>query len=320
MNISTKKKSSKRALILAVLLLLVLITAIVTIIFVFVKGEEVKSANDDINSKNVKMETEVKPDVKTEKTSKPVNLQKTEYIFLPVENTMYDNNGNVMNKSEYIWEYYNNPKDYKLSYKVEAQQAYNKVEITRKNNTVTINNKFFQNGKENKELSNTTVMEYYDNTSIPVKIETIQANGVKVPNSIVIQKNEKAGNLLILEIFNKSENSLKKLTINSNGLVSERFYINNELSHTSTYQDYYYKGIMITTLNNTEYYSNNNILYSSKLKVKSEEEVDDNTVKITMVRESVNNGNDKIDYKTEYILAKHILEPDGTATLVDIEE
>lgn len=320
MNISTKKKSSKRALILAVLLLLVLITAIVTIIFVFVKGEEVKSANDDINSKNVKMETEVKPDLKTEKTSKPVNLQKTEYIFLPVENTMYDNNGNVMNKSEYIWEYYNNLKDYKLSYKVEAQQAYNKVEITRKNNTVTINNKFFQNGKENKELSNTTVMEYYDNTSIPVKIETIQANGVKVPNSIVIQKNEKAGNLLILEIFNKSENSLKKLTINSNGLVSERFYINNELSHTSTYQDYYYKGIMITTLNSTEYYSNNNILYSSKLKVKSEEEVDDNTVKITMVRESVNNGNDKIDYKTEYILAKHILESDGTATLVDIEE
>lgn len=319
-KLNPNKKSNRRALALVALLVLVLIVALVSIVVILIKGEETKS---DIAENNTQA---VQTDIKVEEAVKPEAEQKVEekveekvepevksntvqsdnnkkYIFLPATLKTYDVNGNITQSTVFNWDYYNSPTDIQFSsVDSNGKGISTKSTNTRKDNKIQISQKVFIDDELQEDLSGSISMEYFDNTSIILKHETIKLDGKKITNNMEVIKNQEAGGIRILELFDNLTNTLKKIQINPNGVIIEKIYINNELRILSETRNYYYDGVLITTLSNMEYYMNNKPVSTSSYKVKSEEKVDEDTVIITLVRESEINGNKKIDYKTEYTL------------------
>lgn len=315
-KLNPNKKSNRRALVLVALLVLVLITALVSIVVILIKGEETKSDMAENNTQavqtDIKVEEAVKPEVEqkveekieSEIKSNSVQLDKNKKnIFLPATVKTYDANGNITQSTVFKWDYYNSPTDIQfLSIDSNSNGISTESTNTRKDNKIQISQKVFMDDELREDLSGSISMEYFDNTSIVLKHETIRLDGKKVTNNMKVIKNQEDGNVRILELFDNSTNTLKKIQINPNGVVIEKIYINNELRILSETKNYYYDGVLITTLSNMEYYMDNKPVSTSSYKVKSEEKVDEHTVIITLVRESEINGNKKIDYKTEYTL------------------
>lgn len=315
-KLNPNKKSNRRALVLVALLVLVLITALVSIVVILIKGEETKSDMAENNTQavqtDIKVEEAVKPEVEqkveekieSEIKSNSVQLDKNKKnIFLPATVKTYDANGNITQSTVFKWDYYNSPTDIQfLSIDSNSNGISTESTNTRKDNKIQISQKVFMDDELREDLSGSISMEYFDNTSIVLKHETIRLDGKKVTNNMKVIKNQEDGNVRILELFDNSTNTLKKIQINPNGVVIEKIYINNELRILSETKNYYYDGVLITTLSNMEYYMDNKPVSASSYKVKSEEKVDEHTVIITLVRESEINGNKKIDYKTEYTL------------------
>ena len=69
-----------------------------------------------------------------------------------------------------------------------------------------------------------------------------------------------------------------------------------------------------------EYYQDNKLYSTASYKVEKEEVVDENNVKITLVRESEINGKKIKEFTIEYGLEKYIVENDSTVTPIDMEE
>ena len=189
--------------------------------------------------------------------------------------------------------------------------------IERKNNIgeVSIKTNFMQEGEMVNKL------EFYDNTTVVLKLATIIKQGEQAVSEVedveIIEK--KQGDKTLLEINNKKENILKKIQINPDGTVSEDLYVNNELFKKTLYENYYYNGVLITTLFKSEHYTNGEVDSLSELKVINVEE-DENNVKISLKSEISAYGNTSIALKSEYILKKYVLEEDGTVTPIDEEE
>lgn len=69
---------------------------------------------------------------------------------------MYNNKGDITNKSSYFWEDYISPFDYKVSYKIsQLQNIYIEVSMERKNNIGKVNHKTYINNILDKDLSYT---------------------------------------------------------------------------------------------------------------------------------------------------------------------
>ena len=77
---------------------------------------------------------------------------------------------------------------------------------------------------------------------------------------------------------------------------------------------------MVTALYDVEYYQDNKLYSTASYKVEKEEVVDENNVKITLVRESEINGKKIKEFTIEYGLEKYIVENDSTVTPIDMEE
>lgn len=278
--------------------------------------------NQEINEsdeKNQNLETTLndKPEPAENQADKAA-VNNGKYIFLPYKYIMYNNKGDITNKSSYFWEDYITPFDYKVSYKIsQPQNIYIEVSMERKNNIGKVNHKTYINNILDKDLSYTNNIEFYDNSSVILKLEKIKWNGEKVPNSLSVKRNQQLGIVRLIEVLDKSFNLLKRYDILNNGTRTERNYINYDIQSLTAYEDYYYENVLITSLYHTEHYTNNKLIYITELKVDNVEEIDENTVKIKMVQETVKDNKRIIDYKSEYILSKYMVEKDGKLTFVD---
>lgn len=345
------KISSKKELIFVVIIITVLVIAIAFIIFLMVKNsshnrtaqyknyeqsETVSQDNNDIfqdNKEDLDLNTDVNTDLNTDvnidlntdvnkNVNKDVNANAdVKYIFLPTVEKTYDLNGKLTKDSLIGWDYYKSPTDNKFLY-IESgmQQMYSETTMERKGNKVKSSTIFSINDKLQKEFSNNRNIEYFDNTSIILNQKTTKLNGEQVPNTIEVVKNEKVGNLIMLELLDNSTNTLKKIQINPNGVITERLYQDNKLGSLTEYRNYYYNGVLVTALYDVEYYQDNKLYSTASYKVEKEEVVDENNVKITLVRESERNGKKIKEYTIEYGLEKYIIENDGTVTPIDMEE
>lgn len=338
----SKTSSSKGALLIAASLITVLIVVVSAIIFLLIKNFENKDTvqsetsnqsvseeviqKDEINQnekvQNNSMYGEINMDKKEENAA--ISLDKQElnssvkYIFLPSIEKIYNANGNTVKESEYEWDYYKSQSDNKVLVKEKgALNTQSEMTIERKNNIgkVSIKTNFMQDA----EMVNN--LEFYDNTTVVLKRATITKQGEQEVSDVedveIIEK--KQGDNTLLEINNKKENLLKKIQINPDGTVSEDLYVNNELFKKTLYENYYYNGVLITTLFKSEHYTNGEVNSLSELKVTNVEE-DENSVKISLKSELSAYGNTSVILKSEYILKKYVLEEDGTVTPIDMEE
>lgn len=338
----TKTSSSKVALLIAGILVVILIAAVSAIIFLLIKNFDNKDMvqsettnqsvseevvqKDEINQnekvQNDSMDDEVNIDKKEENAATSSDKQElnssVKYIFLPSIEKAYNANGNTVKESLYEWDYYKSPTDNKVLVKEKgALNTQSEMIIERKNNIgeVSIKTNFMQEGEMVNKL------EFYDNTTVVLKLATIIKQGEQAVSEVedveIIEK--KQGDKTLLEINNKKENILKKIQINPDGTVSEDLYVNNELFKKTLYENYYYNGVLVTTLFKSDHYANGKVDSLSELKVTNVEE-DENSVKISLKNEMSANGNTVVAFKSEYILKKYVLEEDGTVTPIDEEE
>lgn len=338
----TKTSSSKGALLIAVSLIAVLIVAVSAIILLLIKNfdnndmvqsettnqsvsEEVVQ-KDEINQneqvQNDSIDDGINMDTKEENTATSSDKQELDssvkYIFLPSIEKMYNANGNTVKESEYEWDYYKSPTDNKVLIKEKgALNTQSEMTIERKNNIGKVNVK--TNFMQESEMVNE--IEFYDNTIVVLKRATIIKQGAQEVSEVedveIVEK--KQGDNTLLEINNKKENILKKIQISPDGTVSEDLYVNNELFKKTLYENYYYNGVLVTTLFKSDHYANGKVDSLSELKVTNVEE-DENSVKISLKNEMSANGNTVVAFKSEYILKKYVLEEDGTVTPIDVED
>lgn len=294
----TKKSSNKAALFIAGTLVLILIAAIAALIFLLIKN----FTDKDIIPK--------------EASTANIN-EEVKYIFLPSVKTISNPKKKVMKKDEYEWDYYKGPTDYRYLLKATGLVK-DRVNMTieRKYNKGKIYVK--KNPRSEKEIEYD--MEYYDNTTVLLKQIKNSLNGKQKVENIEIVEKKKADNTVLLEITNKSENIIRKVEVNSAGIIKEEVYKNNELFSTINYENYYYNDVFITSLANSKSYVNNKSGSWSIDKIENVEEVDENNVKIIMVREMNINNIKILAINSEYILKRYILEEDGKVTPVDMEE
>ena len=338
----TKTSSSKGALLIAGILVVILIAAVSAIIFLLIKNFDNKDMvqsettnqsvseevvqKDEINQnekvQNDSIDDEVNIDTKEENTATSSDKQElnssVKYIFLPSSEKMYNANGNTVKESEYEWDYYKSPTDNKVLIKEKgALNTQSEMIIERKNNIGKVNIK--TNFMQESEMVNE--IEFYDNTIVVLKRATIIKQGEQEVSEVedveIVEK--KQGDNTLLEINNKKENILKKIQISPDGTVSEDLYVNNELFKKTLYENYYYNGVLVTTLFKSDHYANGKVDSLSELKVTNVEE-DENSVKISLKNEMSTNGNTVVAFKSEYILKKYVLEEDGTVTPIDEEE
>lgn len=338
----TKKSSNKAALFIAGTLVLILIAAIAALIFLLIKNfdnrdiVESETANQNVSEEVIqKGEINQNEKVQNDSMSDEMNMDKKEenavigsdkqmldssvkYIFLPSIEKTYDANGNTVKESEYEWDYYKGQTDYR--YLLKEKDVFNtqsEMTIERKNNIgkISIKNNFMQDTEMVNEI------EFYDNTIIVLKRATITKRGEQEVSEVedveIVEK--KQGNNTLLEINNKKENLLKKIQISQDGTISEDLYNNNELLKKTLYENYYYNGVLITTLYKSEHYTNGEVDSLSEFKVTNEEE-DDNNVNISLMNKISANDSIVGSFKVKYNLKRYILEEDGKVTPVDMEE
>lgn len=311
-----KSISSNMVLIFAGIIIAVLVIA--AVFFLMAKnGNSKETAQYKNNEQSEKVSQNNKDISKDNEADAGVK-----YIFLPTLEKTYDLNGKPTgNYSSYYWEYYKSPTDYKLIYSQSNGQQMNiKNIMERKHNKLKSSTDFYINNNLQQDLSSKTSMEFFDNTSIILNQETTKLNGETSSNTIEVVKNQKVGNLIMLELYDNSTNTLKKIQINPNGVVTERLYENDELGSLKEYKNYYYNGVLVTTLYDVEYYQDNKLYSTASYKVEKEEVVDENNVKITLVSERERNGKKIKEFTIEYGLQKYIVENDGTVTPIDMEE
>lgn len=312
-----KKISSKKALIFAGIIITLLVIVIAAIIFLMAKNG---SHKETAQPKNNEQSETVSQNKKNTSQNNEENID-VKYIFLPTVEKTYDLNGKLTKESLFGWEYYKSPTDYKfLNIEAGMQQMYSETTMERKGNKLKSSTNFYINNKLKEDFSSNSTIEYFDNTSIILNQETTKLNGEQVPNTIEVVKNQKVGNLIMLELLDNSTNTLKKIQINPNGVITERLYEDNELGSLREYRNYYYNGVMVTALYDVEYYQDNKLYSTASYKVEKEEVVDENNVKITLVRESEINGKKIKEFTIEYGLEKYIVENDSTVTPIDMEE
>ena len=338
----TKTSSSKVALLIAGILVVILIAAVSAIIFLLIKNFENKDTvqsettnqsvseevvqKDEINQnekvQNDSIDDGINMDTKEENTATSSDKQElnssVKYIFLPSIEKAYNANGNTVKESEYEWDYYKSPTDNKVLIKEKgALNTQSEMTIERKNNIGKVNIK--TNFMQESEMVNE--IEFYDNTIVVLKRATIIKQGEQEVSEVedveIVEK--KQGDNTLLEINNKKENILKKIQISPDGTVSEDLYVNNELFKKTLYENYYYNGVLVTTLFKSDHYANGKVDSLSELKVTNVEE-DENNVKISLKSEISTNGNTVVAFKSEYILKKYVLEEDGTVTPIDVED
>lgn len=312
-----KKISSKKALIFAGIIITVLVIVIAAIIFLMAKNGSNKETAQPKNNEQSEIVSQNKNDISQDNEA-DVDVK---YIFLPTVEKAYDLNGKLTKESLFGWDYYKSPTDYKFLY-IEAgmQKTYAETTMERKGNKLKSSTNFYINNKLKEDFSSNSTIEYFDNTSIILNQETTKLNGEQVPNTIEVVKNQKVGNLIMLELLDNSTNTLKKIQINPNGVITERLYEDNELGSLREYRNYYYNGVIVTALYDVEYYQDNKLYSTASYKVEKEEVVDENNVKITLVRESEINGKKIKEFTIEYGLEKYIVENNGTVTPIDMEE
>ena len=314
----TKKKQSKSGIKKEIIIgLIVIILAVAGYYFAGKKDKKeiVEQNNTAQESKqNINLDKDIK-----KADNQAVNDEK--YIFLPYEYVMYDTKGNITYKSLFTWDYYNNPVDFKVSYKSILQNnSYKEISIEKKNNTGKISNKTFMYNSFNEDLSYTDIVEYYDNSSAVLKLEQIKGDGEKVPNSLVAEKNQQVDLVRMIDILDKSNNTLKKIQVLNDGTRKESIYINNEMRSLTEFKDYYYNDILVTTLYRIENYSNNKLGYVIESKVENVKQIDENTVQVNMIQETSKDNQIVIDYKSAYILSKYVLGKNGKVTLAGKEK
>lgn len=334
-NMKNPKKSNKSALLIAVSLITLLIIIVIALIFLLIKQFENKESsvqsenyNQSISEEVTQNEEaaqneEVKPnkaeqapqeyksldkEIQTDKI--PEALPEGKYVYLPVEMKIYNKLGDIVEQNNYNWIMYKDNINYSMNYtSIAPSKSYTSVDSIRSGNREDKYTKVFVEGNEVKELSAVDRIMYHNNTNIIIEHETTLSDGVKMGNPLKIQHFKKTDNITFLDIHNKFDNTIKKIQIAPDNKRQEDIYLNNKLISSAKYEDYYYKDIFLTTLNNTEYYNNDKVNRIDRKQLFNIEELDNHSVKITFKHEDINYSEDEkvsIENTIEYILYKHV--------------
>lgn len=203
----------------------------------------------------------------------------------------------------YSWKYYNSKDDYELvttSINPEDNTVIETI-VNRNKNSVTNSINVKLNGKIVEEHGEKVILEMYKDTTILLSEKIISYGNNVYEKEIVLQREEKVGDNIYLDIFYKDDNSLKKYTIYPDNKIKEEVYVNNIKYEEIETEEYYFNNALITYLSTHIYYDdNNNEIMRVKRQVEDIEYIDDNTAKITFVDE-------EDDYETfiEYVVKKY---------------
>lgn len=354
----TKTSSSKGALLIAVSLIAVLIVAVSAIIFLLIKNFDNKdmvqseTTNQSVSEEVVQKE-EIQPqnqeyekeqeqalntaestDVDTAPKAQPNTAQNNQAenkqmqavipdgksILLPVEMKIYDMNGDIIEQTKYNWLMYKDNTYYSMNYVISTpQDNYTLVDNIRRGDNQEQFVKVFSKGQEVNKLYTKNEIMYQDETNTIIQYDKMLLNYDKKENILSLQDIDYLTGATALEIYNETDDSTNMVHIVPDNKVVEDKYIDNKLVSHTEYEDYYYEGVFITSLYNTDYYKDNNIISSNSKYFKDIETIDDNTVKI--IFKDVEYGEDeevKAEKTIEYIIHKHIQDDENIVVPVAI--
>lgn len=321
------KKSSKGALLIAGILIVILIAAVIAIIFLLIKNFENKgivqnkTAHQIVREEVVKNE-EIQPQKQEQAENKQTQavLPYGKSIFLPVEMKIYNMNGDIIEQTKYNWLMYKDNTDYSMNYVITTpQDNYTLVDSIRQRDRQEQFIRVFSKGQEVNKLYIKNQIMYHDKTHTVIGYDKMPLNDKGKESIVKLQNREYLGGATVLEIYNKTDDSTNVVQIVPDNKVLEDKYIDNKLVSHTEYEDYYYEGVFITSLYNTDYYEDNNIISSNSKYFKDIETIDDNTVKI--IFKDVEYGKDeevKAEKTIEYIIHKHIQDDENIVVPVAI--
>lgn len=351
-NQKVPSKSSKGALLIAGILVVILIAAVSAIIYLLIKNFENKdmvqseTTNQSVSEEVVKNE-EIQPqkqeqalntaestDEDTAPKAQPNTAQDNQVenkqmqavipdgksIFLPVEMKIYDMNGDIIEQTKYNWLMYKDNTDYSMNYVISTpQDNYTLVDNIRRGDNQEQFIKVFSKGQEVNKLYTKNEIMYQDETNTIIQYDKMLLNYDKKENILSLQNIDYLTGATALEIYNETDDSTNMVQIVPDNKVVEDKYIDNKLVSHTEYEDYYYEGVFITSLYNTDFYEDNNITSSNSKYFKDIETIDDNTVKI--IFKDVEYGEDeevKAEKTIEYIIHKHIQDDENIVVPVAI--
>ena len=241
-------------------------------------------------------------------------------IFLPVEMKIYDMNGDIIEQTKYNWLMYKDNTYYNMNYVITtSQDNYTLVDNIRRGDNQEQFIKVFSKGQEVNKLYTKNEIMYQDETNTIIQYDKMLLNYDKKENILSMQNIDYLTGATALEIYNETDDSTNMVQIVPDNKVVEDKYIDNKLVSHTEYEDYYYEGVFITSLYNTDYYKDNNITSSNSKYFKDIETIDDNTVKI--IFKDVEYGEDeevKAEKTIEYIIHKHIQDNENIVVPVAI--
>ena len=313
-NQKVPSKSSKGALLIAGILVVILIAAVSAIIYLLIKNFENKdmvqseTTNQSVSEEVVKNE-EIQPqNQKYEKEQEQAVIPDGKSILLPVEMKIYNMNGDIIEQTKYNWLRYKDNTYYNMNYVITtSQDNYTLVDNIRRGDNQEQFIKVFSKGQEVNKLYTKNEIMYQDETNTIIQYDKMLLNYDKKENILSLQNIDYLAGATALEIYNETDDSTNMVQIVPDNKVVEDKYIDNKLVSHTEYEDYYYEGVFITSLYNTDYYEDNNIISSNSKYFKDIETIDDNTVKI--IFKDVEYGEDeevKAEKTIEYIIHKHI--------------
>lgn len=321
------KKSSKGALLIAGILIVILIAAVIAIIFLLIKNFENKGIVQNKTAHQIVREEVVKNEETQPQNQEQAENKQTQAvipdgksIFLPVEMKIYNMNGDIIEQTKYNWLMYKDNTDYSMNYVISTpQDNYTLVDNIRCGDNQEQFVKVFSKGQEVNKLYIKNQIMYHDKTNTIIQYDKMPLNDKGKESIVKLQNREYLGGATVLEIYNKTDDSTNVVQIVPDNKVLEDKYIDNKLVSHTEYEDYYYEGVFITSLYNTDYYEDNNILSSNSKYLKDIETIDDNTVKI--IFKDVEYGEDeevKAEKTIEYIIHKHIQDDENIVVPVAI--
>lgn len=327
-NQKVPSKSSKGALLIAGILVVILIAAVSAIIYLLIKNFENKdtvqseTTNQSVSEEVVKNE-EIQPqnqEQEYEKEQEQAVIPDGKSILLPVEMKIYDMNGDIIEQTKYNWLKYKDNTYYNMNYVITtSQDNYTLVDNIRRGDNQEQFIKVFSKGQEVNKLYTKNEIMYQDETNTIIQYDKMLLNYDKKENILSLQNIDYLTGATALEIYNETDDSTNMVQIVPNNKVVEDKYIDNKLVSHTEYEDYYYEGVFITSLYNTDYYKDNNIISSNSKYFKDIETIDDNTVKI--IFKDVEYGEDeevKAEKTIEYIIHKHIQDDENIVVPVAI--
>ena len=326
-NQKVPSKSSKGALLIAGILVVILIAAVSVIIYLLIKNFENKdtvqseTTNQSVSEEVVKNE-EIQPQKQEQAENKQMQavIPDGKSIFLPVEMKIYDMNGDIIEQTKYNWLKYKDNTYYNMNYVITtSQDNYTLVDNIRRGDNQEQFIKVFSKGQEVNKLYTKNEIMYQDETNTIIQYDKMLLNYDKKENILSLQNIDYLTGATALEIYNETDGSTNMVQIVPDNKVIEDKYIDNKLVSHTEYEDYYYEGVFITSLYNTDYYKDNNIISSNSKYFKDIETIDDNTVKI--IFKDVEYGEDeevKAEKTIEYIIHKHIQDDENIVVPVAI--